>query len=136
MIEQIVAASPLIEEAFELGVDIRLGTAAWGLFQPGRESCGAADIRVGLENGERAWVVNCAHLVLATGSRDVMFGFKGWDQPGVMEAALQGLTAPWKNTTPAQARSSDPREWRDSMLFGADLEHGRARYRGSRRSPP
>ncbi len=84
MIGQIVGHSPLIAEAFEQNVEVRLGTTAWGLFPPSPEARMIDGLQVGLEDGERAWIARCGHVILATGARDIMLGFEGCDQPGVM----------------------------------------------------
>jgi thioredoxin reductase len=92
MVEQIVRNSPLLAQAFEEKVDVRLATTAWGIFAPAPETRAIAGLLVGLEDGERSWVAECAHVIVATGSRDIMFGFDGCDQPGVMGSrALHSL---------------------------------------------
>jgi thioredoxin reductase len=86
LIETLVEQEPLIAEAFEAGVDVRLGTMAWGLWR-NRDHCGALPAAMlGLSDGAKAWTVGFDTLVLATGARDCALGFDGWDQPGVMGA--------------------------------------------------
>lgn len=89
MIEQLL--TPALEAAFEAGIDVRLGTAAWGLYQPGPALQTLPEPLLGLADGDRAWMVGFDRLVLATGARDVVLGFPGWDRPGVVGA--QGLHA-------------------------------------------
>jgi len=91
MLEQVFAASPLLETAFEAGVQIELGVSCWGAWVGGEGLISLPGPVAGLSDGERAWMVGFETLILATGARDVVFSFQGWDQPGVMGA--QGLHA-------------------------------------------
>jgi thioredoxin reductase len=92
MVEQILASNPLLEAAFEAGVDVRLGVYVWGAFTPGWGLASLPSAIAGLADEERAWTVGFERLILATGARDVAFAFRGWDQPGVMGArAFQAL---------------------------------------------
>ncbi|EGD58433.1 FAD-dependent pyridine nucleotide-disulfide oxidoreductase [Novosphingobium nitrogenifigens DSM 19370] len=86
LVEQLVESEPMIAQCFEAGVDVRLGTSAWGLYR-NRENCSALPCpMLGLADAERAWTVGFDRLVLATGARDLALAFPGWDQPGVMGA--------------------------------------------------
>jgi len=91
MIEQIFATNPKLEAAFEAGIEVELGTAAWGLYRNGAALKTIPHPMIGLANAERAWMVGFKELVLATGARDIVLGFNGWTQPGVMGA--QGFQA-------------------------------------------
>lgn len=91
LVEQLVQAEPLIERAFEAGVDVRLGASAWGLYVPSAQSRALPGIVAGLEDGERSWLVGCDHVILATGARDLMAGFDGWQLPGVIGATALRL---------------------------------------------
>ncbi len=91
MIEQVFASDPALAAVFEAGVDVRLGTSAWGLYRNGPALRTMPGAQLGLADAERAWMVGYGRLVLATGARDVVLGFPGWDVPGVMGA--QGLHA-------------------------------------------
>ncbi len=86
MVETLVATNPLLEEAVAAGVDVRLGTMAWGLYANGPGLRVLPEPLLGLADSERAWFTGFGELVLATGARDVVLGFPGWDQPGVMGA--------------------------------------------------
>ena len=86
MIEQLLAASPDLETAIELGVEVALGTYAWGAFVNGPGVGTLPEPVVGLADEERAWLVGFQKLILATGARDIALSFAGWDQPGVMGA--------------------------------------------------
>jgi hypothetical protein len=86
MIEQVFASDPGLEAAFEAGVDVRLGTTAWGLYRNGVAMRAMPEAQLGLADNEHAWMAGFGRLVLATGARDVVLGFAGWDRPGVMGA--------------------------------------------------
>ncbi|MFT3688269.1 FAD-dependent oxidoreductase [Paenirhodobacter sp.] len=87
MTEQILTARPALTELFDEGVDLRLGTACWGLFanqanlgwMPGRVA-GLVDP----DNGST--LVRFEQAIIATGRRDMGLAFPGWEQPGVMGA--------------------------------------------------
>lgn len=90
LLETLVANEPLIAECFEAGVDVRLGTMAWGLWR-NRENTGALPrAMLAMADGEKSWTAGFEHLVLATGARDCALAFAGWDQPGVMGALAFG----------------------------------------------
>ena len=91
MVEQLLASSPDLEAAMELGVEVMLGTSAWGAYLNGPGFGTLPQPMVGLADEDRAWLVGFAKLILATGARDIAMSFKGWDQPGVMGA--NGLAA-------------------------------------------
>ncbi len=91
MLEQVFGTNPDLEEAFELGVDVRLGTVAWGLYVNGPAMRVLPEPLLGIADGEGAMIVGFDRLTLATGARDVVLGFPGWNQPGVMGA--QGFAA-------------------------------------------
>jgi len=91
MVEQLLATNPDLERAMELGVEVLLGTYAWGAYVNGPGLGTLGQPVVGLADEERAWLVGFGKLILATGARDIALSFKGWDQPGVMGAG--GLSA-------------------------------------------
>jgi thioredoxin reductase len=92
MIEQVFAANPLLEQAFEAGVEVMLGISVWGAFVNGPGLNALPEPIVGLANEETSWLCGFGRLVIATGARDLALSFKGWDQPGVMGAnALHAL---------------------------------------------
>ena len=94
MLEQVFASNPALEAAFEAGIDVRLGTAAWGLYRNGPALQTLPEPMLGLVDAERTTMIGFGQLVLATGARDLVLGFAGWDQPGVMGAlAFQALLA-------------------------------------------
>jgi thioredoxin reductase len=92
MLEAIFMSMPALETAMEAGVEVLLGTCAWGVYRNGPGVASLPDQIVGLADSERSWTVGFDKLVLATGARDLAMAFPGWNQPGVMgAAALQML---------------------------------------------
>lgn len=88
VMERLVEADPRLAEAFEAGVDIRLGVAAWGLFTPRSGQRWLQSKVAGLSDGQDAWYTGFDAAILATGRRDFGLSFPGWNLPGVM-----GVTA-------------------------------------------
>jgi thioredoxin reductase len=86
MMEALIASEPQIEAAFEAGVDVRLGTACWGLYGNGSGVAWLPGTVAGLNDGERAWLIGAEHVIVAAGRRDMGLGFPGWEKPGVMGA--------------------------------------------------
>jgi thioredoxin reductase len=94
MIEAIFMSLSSLETAMEAGVELLLGTSAWGVYRNGPGVASLPTQVVGLADAERSWLVGFDRLVLATGARDLAMAFPGWNQPGVMgAAALQMLLA-------------------------------------------
>jgi thioredoxin reductase len=92
MLEQVFNAEPKLAEAFELGVDVRLGTYVWGAFANGPNLAALPGPVLGLADEERSWMVGFDELIVATGARDLVFFWAGADGPGVMGAqALHSL---------------------------------------------
>lgn len=92
MLEAVFMSMPALETAMEAGVELLLGTTAWGVYRNGPGVATLPNQVVGLADVERSWLVGFAHLILATGARDLALAFPGWNQPGVMgAAALQML---------------------------------------------
>lgn len=92
MLEAVFMSNPKLETAMEAGVEVLLGTTAWGVYRNGPGVASLPEQVVGLADSERSWLVGFGHIVLATGARDLALAFPGWNQPGVMgAAALQML---------------------------------------------
>ncbi len=92
MLEAIFMSMPDLEKAMEAGVELLLGTTAWGVYRNGSGVASLPEQVVGLADAERSWLVGFDRIVLATGARDLAMAFPGWNQPGVMgAAALQML---------------------------------------------
>jgi thioredoxin reductase len=86
MLEQILATNPGLEEAFELGVEVKLGTYAWGAFVGGPYLQSLPEPVVGLADETRSWLCGFKRLIIAAGARDLVFSFKGFEMPGVVGA--------------------------------------------------
>lgn len=91
LVETLLATNPALGEAWDLGVDVRLATSAWGAWVNGPGLRSLATGVVGLADEERSWFVGFDRLIVATGTRDLNLSFAGSDQPGVMGA--RGLHA-------------------------------------------
>ncbi|MDP2738747.1 MAG: FAD-dependent oxidoreductase [Pseudorhodobacter sp.] len=79
----VLEANPQLVECFEAGIDLRLGTVAWGAFQNGPNSRHIGTPKVGLVDGAGNTLLEHDVLVLATGVRDFVPAFARSDLPGV-----------------------------------------------------
>lgn len=86
MMEAFIASEPLIEAAFEAGVDLRLGTSCWGLYSNGPSLGWLPGTVAGLNDDERCWMLAAQQVIVATGRRDMGLAFPGWEKPGVLGA--------------------------------------------------
>ena len=86
MMERVAAANVALGEAEEAGVDILLGTCVWGAFRNSENSRVLDGPQIGLADHERSWMMKYERLIVATGSRDLSFGFAGSDLAGAMGA--------------------------------------------------
>jgi NADPH-dependent 2,4-dienoyl-CoA reductase/sulfur reductase-like enzyme len=112
VLESILRARPQLAEAIDAGVDVRLGTAAWGLF-PQRPTAGWIDGHVaGLADEDRAYLLRFKQVIVATGCRDMGVAFDGWQRPGVM-----GAGAAYRLATTYEALES-----RTAVLVGSGAE--------------
>jgi thioredoxin reductase len=91
MVEQILAASPGLEEAYEMGVEVKLGTYAWGAFVAGPNLRSLPEPVVGLADETSSWLCGFKRLIIAAGARDLVYAFRGFETPGVVGAL--GLAA-------------------------------------------
>lgn len=87
VLQSLLDARPEIAEALEAGVDVRLGTAVWGLFpqQPTRAWIEGAV--AGLADEDNACLLRFRQAIVAAGRRDMGLAFDGWHRPGVMGAS-------------------------------------------------
>lgn len=90
MLETVFSNMPWLEAAFDAGVEVQLGTSAWGVYRNGPLVGSLPAQVIGLADAQRSWLVGFDRLVLATGARDLALAFPGWNQPGVMGAAALG----------------------------------------------
>ncbi|MDF1790798.1 MAG: FAD-dependent oxidoreductase [Thalassobaculaceae bacterium] len=86
MMEAVLEASPLLVEAFEAGVDVRLSTACWGVFTAAPTAAWVDRPIAGLVDSGGVKHLGFTSVVFATGTRDMGLAFPGWDLPGVMGA--------------------------------------------------
>lgn len=87
MLEAMLEASPELGDVLEAGVDVRLGTAVWGLF-PQRPTAAWIEGRVaGLADSDSAYLMRFGQVIVAAGRRDMGLAFEGWQRPGVMGAS-------------------------------------------------
>ncbi len=85
-LETFIATDPAIAEAFDAGIDVRLGTTCWGVYAPGPSVAWLPGPVAALMDGTRSWMLGAEQVVVATGRRDMGLAFAGWDLPGVMGA--------------------------------------------------
>ena len=94
MTEAMLSSEPALADAMDAGVDVRLGTVAWGLFANGPSVGWLPGKVAGLTDGETSWMLGFEAAIVATGRRDMGLAFPGWELPGVMGAtAAQRLAA-------------------------------------------
>lgn len=86
-LETFIASEPLIEAAFNAGVDVRLMTACWGIYPRSETSAWLPGTVAGVITDETLGLIAADHIIVATGRRDVALAFPGWDTPGVMGGA-------------------------------------------------
>src|SRR5689334_16057474 len=84
--ERVLGANDLLMECLDAGVEILTGTCCWGSFVPGPNNVNLRNTQLGLADGERSWLIDYDHLILAPGSRDLVLSFPGWHLPGVLGA--------------------------------------------------
>ena len=84
MMEAFVASDPAIAEAFDAGIDVRLGTTAYGIWSNGPSVGWLPGPVAALHDGQRSWMLGCGQIIVAAGARDMGLAFPGWDRPGVM----------------------------------------------------
>ncbi len=112
MTEAILASDPALGEAFEAGVDVRLGVAVWSLVAPRPGVAWVGRRAAGLTDGNESWFCGFDAAILATGRRDVGVAFPGWNLPGVM-----GATAAYH-----LLRRYDALEGRTFVILGSGAE--------------
>lgn len=91
MMERMLEARPDLVELFELGVELRLGAACWGLFANQANLGWMPGLVAGLADAEHGTrLIRADQVIVATGRRDMGLAFPGWHLPGVtgVSAAL------------------------------------------------
>lgn len=84
VLERLVEANPQILRAMDAGVDVRLGTAVWGLFPQHPSAAWLGGPVAGLADTDSVYLVRFKQVIVATGRRDMGLAFAGWQRPGVM----------------------------------------------------
>ena len=87
MLEAVLEANPQLAEAVDGGIDVRLGTAAWGLFPRRPTTNWIGGHVVGLADADRVYLLGFKQVIVASGRRDMGLAFEGWERPGVMGAS-------------------------------------------------
>ena len=111
-IVKLAESDPRLAEAFEAGVDVRLGVAVWGLFAHGLGQRWIEGRVAGLSDGHNVWFMRFDKAILACGRRDLGLAFPGWELPGVM-----GVTA-----ADALLRRYDAFNARKCAIVGSGVE--------------
>jgi thioredoxin reductase len=87
VLERLVETNPRLLEAMDAGVDVRLGTAVWGLFPQHPTAAWLGGPVAGLADTDSVYLVRFKQVIVATGRRDMGLAFAGWERPGVMGAS-------------------------------------------------
>lgn len=82
--DNVLSSNELLLECVENEVDVRIGAVAWGAFHNAPNSQHIGIPKVGIVSREGNELLEYDSLILATGSRDFVPSFKGWDLPGVL----------------------------------------------------
>jgi len=81
--QAVLEGSPELMECLEAGIDLRVSTILWGAFRNGPNCVNVGTPKVGLATREGNEMLEYDTLVIATGVRDFVPSFKGWELPGV-----------------------------------------------------
>ncbi len=112
MLEAMLEARPELGDALEAGIDVKLGTAVWGLFPHGPASAWIDTHVAGLADAGRTWLLQFRQVIVAAGRRDMGLAFDGWQRPGVM-----GASAAWRLAVLYGALDA-----RRAVLVGSDTD--------------
>ena len=112
MLEALLEARPELGDALEAGVDVRLGTAVWGLFPHGPARAWMDAHVAGLADASHTWLMRFRQVIVAAGRRDMGLAFDGWQRPGVM-----GASAAWRLAVLYGALDA-----RRTVLVGSDTD--------------
>ncbi len=82
--QSVLGSNESLMACAEAEVDVRTGTVAWGTFQNSANSRHIGQPKVGIVSDDGNAMIDYDHLVLATGSRDFVPSFRGWELPGVL----------------------------------------------------
>jgi thioredoxin reductase len=79
-------ANPELMECLDSGIDVRLSTILWGAFRNSENSIHIGTPKVGLVSRDGNELIDHDALVIASGLRDFVPSFLGWELPGVFGA--------------------------------------------------
>lgn len=79
-------ANPELMKCLESGIDVRLSTILWGAFRNDENSIHIGTPKVGLVSRDGNELLDHDILVIASGVRDFVPSFLGWELPGVFGA--------------------------------------------------
>lgn len=79
-------ANPELVECLDSGIDVRLSTILWGAFRNSENSIHIGTPKAGLVSRHGNELVDHEILVIASGVRDFVPSFRGWELPGVFGA--------------------------------------------------
>ncbi|MCU1758506.1 FAD-dependent oxidoreductase [Pseudomonas sp. 14P_8.1_Bac3] len=112
VLQTLLDVRPEIAEALDAGVDVRLGTAAWGLFAQQRTTAWIEGAIAGLADEQNAYLLRFKQVIVAAGRRDMGLAFDGWHRPGVM-----GVSAAQRLATVYEAL-----DCQRAVLIGSDTQ--------------
>ena len=81
--QAVLEGSPDLVECLDAGVDVRVSTVLWGAFRDGPNCVNVGRPRVGLVMRDGNEILEHDSMIIATGVRDFVPSFKGWELPGV-----------------------------------------------------
>lgn len=84
--QRFLEGSPELMECLDRGIDVRLSTVLWGAFRNGENSIHIGAPKVGLVSRDGNELLDHSVLVIASGLRDFVPSFLGWELPGVFGA--------------------------------------------------
>ena len=102
-LEAFIDNRPDIAEAFEAGVDVRLGNVVLGLFVNGATLGWLPGPVALISDGAKVTAIGFAKAIIATGRRDMGLAFPGWEIPGVMGVTAASLLGASYRALHAQA---------------------------------